>query len=64
MTKLNCGVRNLVVECQFHNFKVQNSFPKCGCELRDFHWPQIQGKYWCSSQEAESREISTSCTVD
>ena len=42
MTKLNCGVRNLVVECQFHNFKVQNSFPKRGCELRDFIGPKFR----------------------
>ena len=38
------------------------SVNKIVCQLWDFFiGPHIRREYWCSSQEAESREISISC---
>ena len=55
------GVRGREVECQPRNLEVPSSIPRSGCQLWDFFiGPHIQREYWCSSQEAESREISIS----
>ena len=56
------GVHGREVGCRPRNPEFQNSIPMSGCQLRDFFiGPHIWRKYWCSSQEAESREISMSC---
>ena len=39
----------------------QVRFPGAGVNLGTFVDPHIRREYWCSSQEAESREISVSC---
>ena len=50
------------VECQPRNLEVPSLIPRSGCKLWDFFiGPHIRRKYWCSSQEAASREISVSC---
>ena len=55
-------VRGREVECRPRNLEVPSSIPGSGCQLWDFFiGPHIRREYWCSSQEAESREISISC---
>ena len=57
-----CGVRNREVDRRPHNLEVPSSIPGSGCQLQDFFIGQhIWREYWCSSQEAELREISISC---
>ena len=57
-----CGVRGREVELWPRNLEVPSSIPGSGCQLWDFFiGPHIWREYWCSSQEAESREISISC---
>ena len=56
------GVRGREVERRPRNLEVPSSIPGSGCQLWDFFiGPHIRREYWCSSQEAESREISISC---
>ena len=56
------GVRGREVELWPHNLEVRSSIPGSGCQLQDFFiGPHIRREYWCSSQEAESREVSISC---
>ena len=56
------GVRGLEVECRPCNDKVSSLSPEEPVStLGFFIGPHIQCEYWCSSQEAESREISISC---
>ena len=56
------GVRGREVERRPCNLEVPSSIPGSGCQLWDFFiGPHIRREYWCSSQEAESREISISC---
>ena len=44
------------------NLEVLSSIPGSGRQLRNFFiGPHIWREYWCSSKEAESREISISC---
>ena len=60
--KKNDGVCCHEVERQSCNLEVPSSIPGSGCQLWNFFiGPYIRRKYWCSSQEAESREISVSC---
>ena len=57
-----CGVRGREVERRPCNHEVPSSSPGRGSQLWDFFiGPHIRREYWCSSQEAESREISISC---
>ena len=57
-----CGVHGREVERRPRNLKVLSSIPTSGCKPWDFFiGPHIRCEYWCSSQEAESREISISC---
>ena len=59
---LSCGVRGCEVERRPHNLEVLSSIPRSVCQLWDFFIsPHIRCEYWCSSQEAELREISISC---
>ena len=59
---IKSGVRGCEVECRLRNLEVPSSIPGSGCQHWDFFiGPHIQHEYWCSSQEAESREISISC---
>ena len=56
------GVRGREVERRPRNLEVPSTIPGSGCQLWDFFiGPHIRREYWCSSQEAESREISISC---
>ena len=57
-----CGVRGREVERRPGNLEVLSSIPGSGYQLWDFFiGPHILREYWCSSQEAESTEISISC---
>ena len=61
-SKLICGVRGREVERRPRNLEVLSSIPGSGFQLWDFLiGPHVRREYWCSSQEAESREISISC---
>ena len=56
------GVLGREVEVRSRNLEVLSSIPGNWCQLCDFFiGPHIRHEYWCSSQEAESREISISC---
>ena len=56
------GVRGREVKRRPRNLEVPSSIPGSGCHLWDFFiGPDIRYEYLCSSQEAESREISLSC---
>ena len=56
------GVCGREVERRSRDLEVPSSIPGSGCQLWDFFiGPHIRREYWCSSQEAESREISISC---
>ena len=53
------GVRGREVECQPCNHEVPSLSPGSRSQLREFfNGPHIWREYWCTSQEAESREIS------
>ena len=56
-----CGVRSREVERRPCNHEVPSSSPGSGSQLWDFSLAHTRREYWCSSQEAESREISISC---
>ena len=57
-----CGVRGREVELRPRNRDVPSSSPGSGSQLWDFSLAHtFRREYWCSSQEAESREISISC---
>ena len=57
-----CGVRGRGVERRPRNLEIPSLIPGSGCQLREFFiGPHIRREYWCSSQEAESTEISISC---
>ena len=59
---IDSGVRGREVERRPCNLEVPSSIPGSGCQLWDFFiGPHIRREYCCSSQEAESREISISC---
>ena len=61
LTYVLCGVRGLEVERRPCNHEVPSSSPGSGSQsLGFFIGPHIRREY-CSSQEAESREISISC---
>ena len=52
------GVRGREVEHRPRNLEVPSSIAGSGCQLWDFSIGlQIRLQYWCSSQEAASREI-------
>ena len=57
------GVRGREVERRPRNLEVPISIPGSGYQLWDFFIDLHTStrEYWCSSQEAESREISISC---
>ena len=55
------GICGHEVERRLRNHEVPSLIPKAGVNLGIFNGPHIQRKYWCSSQEAESRESSISC---
>ena len=56
------GVRGCEVERRPRSHEVPSSIHGRGFQLSDFFiCPHIWPEYWCSSQEAESREISISC---
>ena len=54
-----CGVRGREVERRTRNPEVLSSSPGSGSQL--FIGPHIRREYWCSSQKAESGEISIGC---
>ena len=55
-------VRGCEVECRPRNHEVPSWSPGSGSQLWDFSLAHtFRHEYWCSSQEAESREISISC---
>ena len=55
------GVRGREVERRPCNHEVPSSSPGSGSQVWDFFiGPHIRREYWCSSQEADSREISIS----
>ena len=57
-----CGVRGCEVERRPHNLEVPSSSLGSESQLWDFSLAHtFRHGYWCSSQEAESREISISC---
>ena len=59
---LTMVIRGREVERRPRNLEVPSSIPGSGCQLWDFFiGSHIRREYWCSSQEAESREISISC---
>ena len=61
-SKPNCGVRGHELEPRPHNLEVPSSIPGSRCQLWDFFiGSHIWCDYWCSSQEAESRDNSISC---
>ena len=56
------GLRRKFLLRRSRNLEVPSSIPGSGCQVWDFFiGPHIRREYWCSSQEAESREISMSC---
>ena len=60
-SKTKCGVRGREVDRQPCNHEVLSSSPGSGSQLlRFFIGPHIQSEYWCSSEEAETREITIS----
>ena len=57
-----CGVCGHAVEGRPRNHEVPSSSPVSGSQLWDFSLAHtFRREYWCSSQEAESREISIRC---
>ena len=59
---VSCGVHGREVELPPRNLEVPILIPGSGCQFWDFFiGTLIWRQYWCSSQKAESREISISC---
>ena len=57
-----CGVRGHEVERWPRNHEVPSSSPGSWSQLWDFSLAHtFRREYWCSFQEAKSREISISC---
>ena len=54
-----CGIRGREEERQPHNHEVPRSIVRSRCRLGPC--PPIRRVYFCSSQEAESKDISVSC---